>query len=313
MDIFDTKDISPMLIKDEVDPFDDPNYVFELKLDGIRGLAYLDPKSSTAELRNKRGMKLNSIFPELSDINKQVKRKCILDGEFWVLKDGRPNFREMQRRSIMSDRTKIMLASKHYPASFTAYDILYYDNNETMDLPLMERKAALQKALKSENNRLSISRYIEEKGIEYYNLVKEQKLEGIVAKQKNSLYYPGKKTKDWLKIKYMIDKDFVICGYIYKENHMVSLVLGQYDKSKLVFQGHVTFGVAGKKFEIIKAIPKTEASPFPTPPPGHDRAIWIMPVLVCTVQYMPREGSDAMYQPVLKAIRDDKLPQECTI
>ena len=94
---------------------------------------------------------------------------------------------------------------------------------------------------------------------------------------------------------------------------MVSLILGQYDKSKLVFQGHVTFGVAGKKFEIIKAIPQIAVSPFLTLPPGHDNAIWIMPVLVCTVEYMPREGSDAMYQPVLKAIRNDKLPQECTV
>lgn len=78
----------------------------------------------------------------------------------------------------------------------------------------MDRKIALQKAVKTENNWLSVSRYIEEKGIEYYNLVEQQKLEGIVAKRKDSLYYPGKKTKDWLKIKYMLDKDFIICGSI---------------------------------------------------------------------------------------------------
>ena len=164
MDIFETKNIKPMLIGDKQEAFDSENYIYELKLDGERCIAYLDKEG--VDLRNKRNVKMLIKVPELINIHKQIKRRCILDGELIVIKDGTPNFFEIQRRSLMSNSFKIKLASSNLPATFTAFDILYYDDHEVTDLPLMKRKLLLEKNI-IESERLAISRYIEKEGIYY--------------------------------------------------------------------------------------------------------------------------------------------------
>ena len=142
MDLFDEKAIKPMLIKDMMNPFNLIDWIYELKLDGIRCIAYLNDFET--DLRNKRNMNLLPRFPELEMIHKQVKNKCVLDGELIILKDGVPDFYELQRRTLLIDTFKIKLANNKYPASFVAYDIIYYNNEATTDLPLIERKKILQ-------------------------------------------------------------------------------------------------------------------------------------------------------------------------
>ena len=139
------------------EPFDDDDYIYELKLDGIRCVAYIEPKSVT--LQNKRFKDLIPIYPELSDICKCVKKKVILDGELVVLTDGKPDFYALQKRSLMGDKFKILLAAKKNPVQFVAYDILYFDGKDLTDKPLMERKEILSKNIKEGFN-LSISRYV---------------------------------------------------------------------------------------------------------------------------------------------------------
>ena len=97
-----------------------------------------------------------------------------------------------------------LLAASKYPASFTAFDILYYDSRQVTGLPLMERKKLLKKAVK-ENSKILVSRYIEDDGKVFYKLAEKNDLEGIVAKRKDSKYYIGKRTKDWIKIKNLKD------------------------------------------------------------------------------------------------------------
>lgn len=307
-DIFVEKRISPMLIGAESGPFDDEGCIYELKLDGVRGLAYLD--ADCCELRNKRNIRVSPIYPELANINKQVNQRCILDGEIMVVKDGKPNFFEMQRRALMSDKVKISLAAARLPVSFIAYDILYIGNERITHLPLMERKRILADVVK-ECDRLAISRYIDGKGIALYNLAEQQELEGVVAKRKDSKYYFGKRSKDWIKVKYLKDEDYVICGYIVKDKGMVSLVLGQYAGHDLVYKGHVTLGVSGANLQRVMALPKAKAHDFVDLPPGNELAVWVKPVLVGIVQYMPR--GDVKSQPVFKGLRDDKLPEECVV
>lgn len=306
MDIFDTKGIHPMLIAEQVDPYDDEESIFELKLDGIRCVAYCDGNS--VDLRNKRDMKLLPRFPELETLYMGCKSKCILDGELNVLINGKPDFYEVQKRTLLSDPFKIQLAISKYPANFVAYDILYRENRLVNELPLMERKRVLSEVIQ-ENNILSVSRYIENNGVALFELAKQQKLEGVVGKKKNSLYWFGKKTNAWKKIKVMADDDYVVVGYIPKANHMTSLVLALYDNNELVITNHVTLGVSLSKLReagmkesrcLVRDIPK-----------GNENATWIEP-LVCTVEYMP-SVRDGLRQPVFKGIRDDKMPQECLI
>ena len=306
-DLFEDKTVTPMLIRDEVPPFDDKDYIYELKWDGCRCLAYLD-KNGT-ELKNKRNLRIDPIFPELSQLHKQAKKRCILDGELIVLINGKPDFEALQRRTIMTNPVKIKLSADEHPASFIAYDILYYDDKSVIDLPVTERKKLIDKVLK-ENDRVTISRYVEENGKAIFDFTTEQNLEGIVAKKKSSLYYPGKRTKDWVKIKNMLDDDFVICGYVGQENNMVSVILGQYYNDELVYKGSVAFGVRGENFKRIKTVNKRNTPPL-NKWTEEGEIQWIEPVFVCTVKFMNYTKSGAMRQPVLKGIREDKAPEEC--
>ena len=309
MSLFEEKNIAPMLIGADGDAFDDVNYLFEIKWDGERCIAYLDPKAGT-ELRNKRNVKMLPKVPELSEIHKQVTKRCILDGELMVLKDGKPDFFEIQRRSLMSNRFRIELAAKQYPATFIAYDILYLDGKDVTLQPLEQRKALLQKTVR-QNERLAISKTIEGQGKALYRFAEQQQLEGVVAKRKDSAYIQGKRTKDWVKIKCMEDDDFIVCGYIKKENHMTSLVLGKYRHGEMVYKGHVTLGVGGKPFQQIAELPRAIRAPFTDTPQGNEDAIWVAPMLVCTVEYMHKTQNGGMRQPVFKGLRMDKTPEEC--
>ena len=187
---------------------------------------------------------------------------------------------------------------------------LYYENRQVTDLPLTERKELLQKAVISENGRFAVSRFIEKNGIQFYALAEQQELEGIVAKRKDSKYYFDKRTKDWIKIKYLQDDDFVVLGYVPKENSMNSIILGQYSNGQLVYKGHVTLGVGGEPFRRIKTLNKTDC-PFSEIPKGNENAVWVTPELVCTVKYMMKTESGGMRQPVFKGLREDKSPEEC--
>lgn len=300
-----------MLIGKEMAPFDDPNYIYELKWDGERCVAYLEP-GRPPELRNKRNVRMLSKVPELAVISKQVKKRCILDGELFILKDSRPDFSLIQRRSLMSDRFKIELDSKHNPATFSAFDVLYYDCQETMLLPLMERKALLDKSI-MDGPRMAISRYVEGQGTSLFNFAAERGLEGIVAKVKDSIYIQDKRTTDWIKMKVMMEEDYVVCGYILKSNHMTSIILGQYRGNTLIYKGHVTMGVSGQAFDIISRHPTLPSAPFIAYPAGHgnDRAIWLSPDLVCIVKFMHHTKSGGMRQPVFKGLRFDKTAAEC--
>ena len=308
MDIFEEKNIKPMLIGEMQEAFDSPDYIFGLKLDGERCIAYLD-KDGT-ELRNKRNAKMLTKVPELSAIHKSINCRCILDGELIVVKDGKPDFFEIQRRSLMSNTFKIQLASSKLPASFTAFDILYYKDHEVIDLPLMQRKKLLEKTI-NENERIAISRYIEARGIDFYKLAEQNELEGIVAKRKDSRYYFDKRTKNWIKIKNLQDDDFVVCGYILKDKGVISIVLGQYRDEEILYKGHATLGVSTADFKRIKSVLKLHTAPFSELPSGNDAAVWITPSLVCTVKHMMRTASGSIRQPVFKGLRDDKAPSEC--
>ena len=307
---FEIKNIKPMLIGQESPPFDDDKYIYELKWDGERCIAYLDPSGKT-ELRNKRNVKMLPKVPELKEIWRQAKDKCILDGELMVLKNGKPDFFEIQRRSLTTNKFKIELGSKQYPATFVAFDILYYKDRDVTALPLLDRKILLQKAF-SESERLVLSRYVEGNGTAFYQLAEQQELEGIVAKRKDSFYIQNKRTKDWIKIKRMLDEDFIICGYILKRNNMTSLVLGKYKDNKIQYQGHVTMGVGADTLEQLLKLPS--GYPPAGTPSGHgnEEAVWVQPSLVGVVKYMPRSGRGGRHQSVFKGLRYDKRPEECT-
>ena len=321
MDLFENRNIAPMLIAKMEAPFDNPEWLYELKLDGCRCMAYLD--ETGVVLRNKRNVELLPRFPELSDINKCAKQRCVLDGELVVLVNGRPDFYELQKRTLLTSKTKIELDAKRHPASFVAFDCLQSGNRVLLDTPLLERKQILQKLIK-ENERMALSRFFMEKGKQLFALTVEKELEGVVAKRACSFYYPGKRTKDWIKFKRMADRDFIICGYASSASDgTVTLLLGEYRNEDLIYAGSVSLGV---RKEIIRYLKKGPC-PFqngkttcvkagvsskkkmrmvqnaPADISGKD-IVWCKPEKICVVEYMPNT-KDALRQPVFKGIRDD--------
>lgn len=234
-----------------------------------------------------------------------MNKNTVLDGELVVLTDGKPDFYELQKRSLMGDPFKIKLAAKKYSVQYVAYDILYYDGKELTDKPLMERKKILSEKVK-EGNGLNISRYIEKKGIAFFELAKKQELEGIVAKKKDGLYHIGKRTYDWVKIKVMQDEDLIVFGYEPDEDGVPKdLILGQYDENgTLQHRGKVYLGVS--KAERIKIMNFANENVIKKPWfEIYKNVVWIRPELVGTVQYMQQTKTGGMRQPVWKGLRMD--------
>lgn len=298
-DLFSDRNISPMLMY-ETEPFDDENYIYELKLDGIRCLAYLGDNAT--ELMNKRNKNVTEIYPELKEMHRCAKKKCILDGELVVFNEGVPDFYALQARSLKTDEFKIKLASKKNPVQFVAYDILYCDGEQITDKPLMERKKIMEDNI-SENNGLSISRYIERDGIKFFELAKARGLEGIVAKEKSGKYYIGKRTRKWLKIKVMQEEDLIICGYQPDENgYPKDIVLGERDdKGNLVYRGKVFLGVSKEE----RALLYEYATKGTTKPHFELKGdiVWLEPKLIGTVRYM-HVTENGFRQPVWKGIKE---------
>lgn len=308
-DAFIDKNIKPMLIGHNYEPYDDENSIFELKLDGIRCVVYVDDKSIV--LKNKRNKDVTDVYPELHDIYKNVKEKCILDGEIIVLKNGRPDFFSVQKRSLMTNKFKINMCIKNMPVTFVAFDILYFKNKEIMDLPLIKRKQILNDNI-IENKYIAVSRYIEKEGIKFFNLAVLNKLEGIVGKKKDSIYIEGIRTKNWKKIKVMVDEDVIICGYDLKNGDINGLILGIYEDDRLICRGKVSLGISKDDKKIILEYSnenKIEDPYFR----GYKDVIWIKLGLIGRVEYMHETDNKHMRQPVWKGLRDDKELYECVI
>lgn len=302
-DLFCDKNISPMLLHEVKEPFDDKEYIYELKLDGIRCIAYL---GKNVVLQNKRYKDVTAIYPELSEMYRCVHCNSVLDGELVVLTEGKPDFYALQKRSLMGDPFKIRLAARRTPVQYAAFDILYDNGKDLTALPLTERKSILQKRVK-EGNGLSISRFIEENGIAFFELAKRKALEGIVAKKKTGLYHIGRRTHDWVKIKVMQDEDLLVCGYQPDENGAPKdLILGYYDENgELKCRGKVYLGVSKEERFMIARVARENAVENPWFE-KYKNAVWLKPKLVGTVHFMHETENGGMRQPVWKGLRTDK-------
>ena len=248
-----------------------PKSVPRMKLDGFRCLAYID--YGMVDLRNKRNIRMLPRSPELKEIRKNLGVRCILDGEIVVLTNGVPDFYRLQKRTLLTDKFKIEMEASR---------------------------------LVNEDSRIAVSRYVEGSGTALYMAAEASKLEGVVAKRKDSFYLMGKRTKDWIKFKRMADEDFVVAGYIKKGGHMYSLVLAKYKGNTLIFRGYVTSGVTK---EAIDTLEVTGKNPFLLMPIGEHGVIWVKTNHVCVVEYMPNL-INSLRQPVFKGFRDDVLPKE---
>lgn len=295
--------LSPMLFYEE-EVFDSKDYIYELKFDGARCLAYLFEDKTL--LINKRKKDVSLSYPELTDLHKNVASPCILDGEIIVMDKGKPNFFKLQKRALLTNSFKIKLLVDKIPVTFVAFDILYCDGKLLTDLPLMTRKKILSENVK-ESRALVISRYIEEKGKDFFDLTKKQDLEGIVAKEKTSKYYSGKRSRVWLKMKVYQEADLIICGYVPSQYGMKDVIFGDYDSNNNLFK------VATVMTNKDKSIIMDYAEKFPSKPlfeVDNEEVIWMKPNLVGRLKYMMKTNSGGLRQAVFMGVRDDKFASD---
>ena len=188
--------------------FSDKDWIFEVKWDGFRAIAYIEEPFSLKS-RNEKELKQN--FPELQELNK-LASNIVVDGEIIVMREGKPDFQSLLERGQAVSIGEIQRQENRAPAVYIVFDILEKDGKPLTKLPLMERKAILKDSLKEGSNVLFCD-FIEEKGETYFQLALEKGLEGVVAKRKDSEYEEGLRTGSWLKIKKLKTCDCVIFGY----------------------------------------------------------------------------------------------------
>lgn len=306
--------IKPMLAS-MAEPFNSEDYTYEIKWDGYRCLAFLN---SDTKLQSRNLKDISSIFPELSQMHKSCKRTgAVIDGEIIALRNGKPDFSQVQKRGQLRNENQILNAAKTIPVIYIAFDLLYLDYQPLYHEPIEKRRLLLEENL-SPSAQLVLADSIEKNGIGYFNSISEMGLEGVIAKKKKSLYYPGKRVKTWLKFKKKQIGAFIICGFTINptsRGELSSIVLGAYLEGKLRYFGMVGTGFSHRELEItLKELKKIiiDSSPFDSPVQSMPKDLyWTRPLIVCEVEYLELTHDGSLRHPSFKRFRPDLKPEEC--
>lgn len=299
-------------------PFDSPDHIFEVKWDGVRVLAFCDRSGTRLTSRAKRDV--THQYPEFKDLHTRLEpATAVLDGEIVALDSaGRPSFELLQKRINVARPADIARSAAGQPLQLILFDLLFADGRWLGNLPLAERIVSLDGAVRF-GDRILRSEPVLEHGLALFEAVRARGLEGIVAKRSASRYIPGKRTRDWVKIKTVYDLDCVVGGYTVGTNSRASslgaLLLGVYEGNELRYVGSVGTGFDESTLAALRRSLdsiRTETSPFRDPVPVKG-VRWVEPSLVCKVEYRELTAAKKLRAPSFKGLRDDKRPQECRL
>src|SRR5580693_1953514 len=305
--------LEPMLATIGDHPFSDPNWLFEIKWDGVRALAWIDDGALT--LRARSGADITGRYPELAALPAALSaRNAILDGEIAAIDArGRSDSGLLQERMHVRGPAENLIS--RVPVIYFAFDLLYCDGYDLRRSPLIERKQFLQRLLHT-TERIRFSDHQLERGKEIFEVAKDNGLEGIVAKRLDSPYVSERSTS-WVKLKVTKTLDAVIGGWTAARTAAIplgSLLLGLYQGKKLRFIGHVGTGFDGKKLEELSGKLKkleTSSCPFAAVPETNEKAHWVSPSLVARVKFSEWTQENALRHPVFIALREDVRPEDC--
>jgi len=296
--------ISPMLASLGDAPFDDANWIFELKWDGYRAIA--ECNKDKIKLYSRNGLSFNERYPVIVDELATMNLKAVLDGEVVLFnEEDKPDFQKLQHYD----------SNHHLPLVYYVFDILSLNNKNLCDQPLTERKRIL-KSIINKNPVIRYSDHIDEKGIAFFEQVKKQNLEGIMAKRASSEYVTDIRTREWLKIKNTLTREAIICGYTEgrgSRKHFGALVLGEFKDNKLHYIGHTGTGFPDKTLKEVWTLMqkyRQQSSPFSQKIPVNSAVTWLKPTLVAEVKYTEITRDGILRHPVFLHLRDDKKPSE---
>ena len=285
------KDIRPMLLEETEEVFDNKDYLYEIKYDGIRVLVFVS--KDKVVIKSRYGIDITGLFPEMRVLCKMVKGNVIFDGEIIILDNNKVSFSKLQKRIHLKNNKTIEFLSKTNPVVFMCFDVIYEDRDLT-NLGLLERKKILSKY--EDNDVFIKSTYVIGDGIKLFEAIKRLDMEGIVAKKIDSKYFVNERCDNWLKIKNYKSGYFYVIGYINKENsHVISLVLGEYLNKRLVSVGKV---VLGKKRWLANKIMSEKKIKAYIDLKDRD-VIYIKPEIKCLVKYLERTDNGLLRQPFI--------------
>jgi len=315
--------IHPMLATSAAKAFDDPDWLFEIKWDGYRAVAFIEDGRVRLVSRNQND--LTAQFPELGRLPQFVKaQRAILDGEIVAIDDeGRPSFSLMQQRTGFQPGKRRLPRREGVPVVYYAFDLLYLDGLDLRRVLLEQRKQMLQDRIVA-GGVIQFSDHYAEKGLALFEAAKQRGLEGILAKKRSSIYQE-KRSNDWLKIKITQRQECVIGGYTDPEGsreYFGALVLGLYNRQgRLIHVGQVGTGFDQKTlkemFAQLQGL-KTKQNPFYGELGGLRKAQFVRPELVAEIKFAEwtHESADSgmkLRAPVFMGLRQDKLAEDCRL
>ena len=297
-----------MLAKETKEPFDDKNWLYEIKWDGYRAIAEIE--NGNVRLYSRNGITFENSYTLVVQELKKIRADAVLDGEIVVLNDeGHPEFQLLQHYE----------SNTHRPIHYYVFDILFLNGHNTCELPLIERKELLQGIIKK-SDVVKYSDHIVEKGIAFFNVSTEKNLEGIMAKKADSQYYIGKRTNEWLKIKNNKTQEAIIAGYTDPgggaRKYFGALVLAIKDGNKLKYIGHTGSGFNQQSLKEMWSLLqplKQSKSPFDEKVKTNMPVTWVKPKLVCEIKFTEVTRDGMLRHPIFLNVRKDKSIKEVTM
>ncbi|WP_297985750.1 DNA ligase D [uncultured Chryseobacterium sp.] len=297
------KFIEPMLAKSSDKPFDGEDWAFEIKWDGYRAVADL---RNEPLLYSRNGLDFSQKFKKVVNQLKLQDFPMVLDGELVAYDNsGKPSFQLLQQ---IGDKPNILVV-------FQVFDLLWLNGHSTENLSYLQRKELLKDALK-ESDLVKYHDHVLENGKDFFRLVENMGLEGMMAKKTDSTYREGLRSSEWLKIKTQQTDEVMICGFTEPKGsrkHFGSLILGKYFGKELKFCGHIGTGFSDKilkeLFEKMHPLIQ-EKSPFKEIPKTNEKPTWLKPELVAEIKFTEITKDGIYRHPVFLRLREDKSVED---
>jgi bifunctional non-homologous end joining protein LigD len=298
--------------------FSRDGWLFELKYDGIR--AMVSVAGDLVRLTGRRGGHETARYPEAPAIRAGIRaRQAIVDGELVVLDaDGRPSFERMQQRiNVVRDADVRRVAAEH-PVTFIAFDLLELEGRDLLSTELRIRKKTLRETI-VDSPYILFAEHVERDGTSLFEIARESGIEGIVGKRADSLYRPGVRTPDWVKIKSWLSQSCVIAGYTAgrgrRTSQLGALILAVLDGTRLVHCGQVGTGFDERTLRDLRDRLRpleVKRCPLDVIPKTSEPATWVRPELVCEVRFAGWTRDGILRHPAFRTLRPDQRPEDCT-
>jgi bifunctional non-homologous end joining protein LigD len=306
--------IEPMKATLSEHPPGGADWLFEIKWDGVRAVAFISDEE--VKLQARSGLRCERQYPELAVLPHQIASKqAVFDGEIAVLDpNGVSRFHLIQPRIANNDPNSIAHLVRSTPVVYFIFDVLYLEGYDLRNVALAERRKLIEQVV-TPNEVIRVSQAFPGAGAEMLDAAREHGLEGIVAKHANSCY-ESKRSREWLKIKIVNEQEFVIGGFTEPQgdrDYFGALVLGVYDGNELRWVGNVGTGFDRKMLaDLYQRMQPlvTKTCPFAERPKLDRGMTWVRPELVCQVKYLHWTEDQRLRAPVYLGLRTDKSAAE---